>query len=88
MGRAKRNVFLRDDGRHTSLYYDILPTWLQKFNAANPGHARAVDALASRALVSEPTRYRWRAGQFVFPYRYPDPVDAARLFSEYPAMGL
>ena len=95
LGRAKQSVFWYvPDGRFTtsSYYADTLPTWLQRFNARKIPASYAGKMwtlLLPERSYSEPDSVPFEnfGNNFVFPYRYPeDPVQAARVFSEYPAM--
>jgi len=95
LGRAKQSVFwYASDGRFTtSTYYaDSLPTWLQQFNARKIPATYAGKLwtlLLPERSYPEPDSVPMEnfGSNFVFPYHYPDnAVDAARLFSEYPAM--
>ena len=95
LGRAKQSVFWYvPDGRFTtSTYYaDTLPTWLQRFNARKIPQSYAGKLwtllLPERSYPEPDSVWIENFGNnFVFPYRYPeDPVQAARVFSEYPAM--
>ena len=95
MGRGKQSVFwYASDGRFTtSTYYaDSLPTWLQQFNARKIPQSYAGKLwtlLLPERSYPEPDSVPMEnfGSNFVFPYRYPDdPIQAARLFSEYPAM--
>ena len=95
MGKGKQSVFwYASDGRFTtSTYYaDTLPTWLQKFNARKIPQSYAGKMwtlLLPESSYPEPDSVFMEnfGNNFVFPYRYPeDPVQAARVFTEYPAM--
>ena len=95
LGRAKQSVFwYASDGRFTtSTYYaDTLPGWLQQFNARKIPQSYAGklwDLLLPAKSYPEPDSvpYENFGRGSVFPYAFPaDPAQAARLFSEYPAM--
>jgi predicted AlkP superfamily pyrophosphatase or phosphodiesterase len=95
LGRARQNVFWYvPDGRFTtSTYYaDTLPTWLVQFNARKIPQSYAGKLwtlLLPERSYPEPDSVPFEnfGNNFVFPYRYPeDPVQAARVFTEYPAM--
>jgi hypothetical protein len=95
LGRAKQSVFwYTPDGRFTtSKYYaDTLPTWLNAFNARKIPQSYAGQMwnllLPERSYPetdSVPIENFGRGS--VFPYFYPaEPDQAARIFTEYPAM--
>ena len=95
LGRARQSVFWYvPDGRFTtSTYYaDTLPTWLVQFNARKIPQSYAGKLwtlLLPERSYPEPDSVPFEnfGNNFVFPYRYPeDPVQAARVFTEYPAM--
>jgi predicted AlkP superfamily pyrophosphatase or phosphodiesterase len=95
LGRARQSVFwYASDGRFTtSTYYaDSLPTWLQRFNARKIPQSYAGkpwNLLLPEKSYPEPDSIPSEnfGRNFVFPYQYPtNSADAARLFTEYPAM--
>jgi predicted AlkP superfamily pyrophosphatase or phosphodiesterase len=95
MGRAMQEVYwYAADGRFTtSRYYaDTLPSWVQRFNTRRVPQEMAGKAwtlLLPAAAYPEPDSVpRESAGRdFVFPHALPaDPVQAARLFPEFPWM--
>jgi len=95
MGRARESVYwYAADGRFTtSTYYaDTVARWVRDFNDR---HAPASYAgkqwtlLLPDSAYTEPDTSSWENfGQdAAFPHRFPsDPAQAARLFTEYPAM--
>jgi arylsulfatase A-like enzyme len=95
LGRAKQSVFWYSaDGRFTtSTYYaDTLPTWVQRFNAADPLAAyrgKAWTPLLAAGAYSEPDSVPVESGgrDYVFPHVLSaDPKQAARDFGEFPWM--
>jgi hypothetical protein len=95
IGRSKQSVFwYATDGRFTtSTYYaDTLPTWLNQFNAKKipESYAGKVwDLLLPAKQYPEPDsvpQENFGAG-VTMPHAFPtDPVQAARLFTEFPPM--
>ncbi|MGH7615670.1 MAG: alkaline phosphatase family protein, partial [Gemmatimonadaceae bacterium] len=95
IGRSKQSVFwYATDGRFTtSAYYaDSLPTWLNRFNAKKipQSYAGKVwDLLLPANRYPEPDDVPQEnfGGASTMPHGFPeDPVQAARLFTEFPAM--
>jgi len=95
LGRAHQHAFwYASDGRFTtSTYYaDTLPAWVQRFNERKIPQSYAGKVwqpLLPLAQYSEPDSVRWEnyGSNYVFPHPFPaDPAQAARLFTEFPAM--
>jgi hypothetical protein len=94
IGRARQNAFWFVEGRFTtSRYYaDTLPTWVTQFNERKIPQTYAGklwEPLLPASAYPEPDSVpneNFGAG-FTFPHAFPaDPVQAARLFTEYPQM--
>ena len=95
IGRSKQRVlWWAYDGRFTTSrwYADTLPAWVRAVNARDPGRALAG---ASWTLLLPDSAYpepdsvalESRGRDFVFPHDVPsDPVEAARMLSEFPVM--
>ena len=95
IGRSKQRVlWWAYDGRFTTSrwYADTLPAWVRAFNARDPGRALAGTSwtlLLPDSAYPEPdsVALESRGRDFVFPHLVPaDPVEAARMLSEFPAM--